>query len=91
MCCQEALRLFMAEGSWAKLVVGVVCAAKRHCDLPRTLRVQSTANVGVVCAAERHCDTMQLGLCARPPGRSGMCCREALRREQAGEEDGGGG
>ena len=43
----------------ANTLVGVICAAERHCDLLHHHKKPLPINVGVICAAERHCDPVK--------------------------------
>ena len=58
--------------------VGVICAAKGHCD-NEDADFFDVKVVGVICAAKGHCDynpDLWSGVYMR---RSDMCCQRALR------------
>ena len=54
ICCQRALRHLVYE-ECLSFAVGVVYAAKGHCD-QRECEIEKFLKVGVVYAAKGHCD-----------------------------------
>ncbi len=65
MCRQRALRLLPAQPI-ARYWIGVICAAKGHCDLLPLLPHVLLFEIGVICAAKGHCDILHSQLFLYP-------------------------
>ncbi len=57
MCRQRALRPNDMRPFILLRRIGVICAAKGHCD-PLGLLNPEAVGIGVICAAKGHCDTL---------------------------------
>ncbi len=55
MCRQRALRRIAIRWSIG-VRIGVICAAKGHCDAVCIKLLLSSKEIGVICAAKGHCD-----------------------------------
>ncbi len=59
MCRQRALRLRDGDFLGLSTGIGVICAAKGHCDAGAPIAARAGCRIGVICATKGHCDKLR--------------------------------